>query len=193
MSHTDEDVVRRIGDDADALERFYREHVAAVERFVTRRVTDPHLAADLVVDVFLAAIDSASSYRSGRGSPTGWLYGVARHVVAREFGRRAREYEVTRRISGHRLLTPESLARLEERIDAERQSQALYAALAELREDDRALLELVAIDGLSVADAARTLGLRPGTARVQLHRSRQQLRSRLIDTNITLFPLEAQP
>ncbi|GGB36231.1 DNA-directed RNA polymerase sigma-70 factor [Flexivirga endophytica] len=194
MSEThefDADLVRRIGSDPDVFEAFYREHVTAVERFVTRRVNDPHLAADLVVDVFLAAIDTANSYRPNRGSPLGWLYGVARHVVARELGRRARERAVVRRVGGRRLLTPESQARLEERIDAERQSRALYAAMAELREDDRALLELVAIDGLSVAEAARTLGLRPGTARVQLHRSRQRLRASLTDPNPVPLPLEA--
>lgn len=195
MSDTQEfdaGLVTRIGVDPDAFEAFYRQHVTAVERFVTRRVTDPHLAADLVVDVFLAAIDTSAGYRASRGSPLGWLYGVARHVVARELGRRARERTVERRISGQRLLTPESFARLEDRIDAERQAQALYAAMGELREDDRALLELVAIDGLPVAEAARALGLRPGTARVQLHRSRQRLRSLLTDPNSVPLPLEAQ-
>ena len=183
--------VSRIGVDPEALEAFYREHVAEVERFVTRRVCDPHLAADLVVDVFLAAVDSASGYRPSRGSATGWLYGVARHVVAQELTRQSRERSLVRRVSGRRLLTPESLSRLEDRIDAERQSQALYAALSELRESDRALLELVAIDGLSVAEAARTLGLRPGTARVQLHRSRERLRSRLTDPNTHILSMEA--
>ena len=51
----------------DALEAFYRDHVEAVQRFVARRVSDPHLAADLTADVFLAAIDSAASYDSRGG------------------------------------------------------------------------------------------------------------------------------
>jgi RNA polymerase sigma-70 factor (ECF subfamily) len=41
LVHRDE--VTAIGSDPDALERFYRAHVEAVERFVTRRVDDPHL------------------------------------------------------------------------------------------------------------------------------------------------------
>ena len=44
-----------------------------------------------------------------------------------------------------------------------------------LPEDDRALIELVALDGLSVADAAQVLGVKPGTARVRLHRARRQI------------------
>ena len=57
----------RIAREPDALEAFYRDHVEAVQRFVARRVSDPHLAADLTADVFLAAVDSASSYDSSRG------------------------------------------------------------------------------------------------------------------------------
>ena len=44
--------VTTIGTDPDALESFYREHVWAVQRFVARRVSDPHVAADLTADVF---------------------------------------------------------------------------------------------------------------------------------------------
>jgi hypothetical protein len=60
------------------FERFYREQVEMVQRFVARRVDDPYLAADLTADVFVAAIESARSYRRGRGEPTAWLLGIAR-------------------------------------------------------------------------------------------------------------------
>lgn len=84
------DDVRRIGTDPAAFEAFYREHVDAVERFVVRRVTDPHRAADLTAEVFLAAIESADGYRPSRGAPVAWLYGVARNVLAadRDIARR---------------------------------------------------------------------------------------------------------
>ena len=165
----------RIGAEPDAFEAFYRDHVEAVQRFIARRVDDPHLAADLTADVFLAAIDGAHTYRPDRGPVVAWLYGVGRNTIAAEVRRRSRELNAVRRISGQRLLDPASQARIEERIDAERESRRLYRALAALGDDDRALLELVALDGLSVADAARSLGVKPATARVRLHRSRARL------------------
>lgn len=41
--------------DPAVLEAVYREHIGAIQRFVARRVEDPHDAADLVADVFVAA------------------------------------------------------------------------------------------------------------------------------------------
>ncbi len=175
-AHPDVDSIAR---DPDAFEVFYREHLETVQRFVTRRVADPHLAADLTAEVFLAAVDSASSYRPDRGAPAAWLVGVARHVLATEFRRQSRDRAVVRRISGRRLLDADSLARIEERIDAEREARTLYAALACLSPRDRALMELVALDGLTVIEAAAVLGVTPGAARVRLHRSRARVQSQL--------------
>ena len=62
-----------------------------MQRFVARRVADPYLAADLTADVFLAAIDSAPSYRPERGEPAAWLFGIARNVVGTEHRRSGRE------------------------------------------------------------------------------------------------------
>lgn len=173
----------------DAFETFYRAHLEAVHRFVARRVSDPHLAADLTADVFLAAIDAAGTYRSDRGTTAGWLVGIARNVVADEFRRQTRQQQLHRRISGRRLLDADSLGRVEERIDAERETRRLYAAISQLKERDRALLELVAVDGLSVTDAAAVLGLKPATARVRLHRSRRLVQSHLHQAlEISLVP-----
>src|SRR6478735_4652384 len=124
--------VGSITSDPDAFEAFYREHLETVQRFVARRVADPHLAADLTAEVFLAAVDSAGSYRPDRGVPAAWLVGVARHVLSTEFRRQSRDREVVRRISGRRLLDADSLARIEDRIDAERGARRLYDALASL-------------------------------------------------------------
>jgi RNA polymerase sigma factor (sigma-70 family) len=176
MDH-DASAVRAIGSDPVAFEAFYREHLPAMRRFVARRVSDPHLAADLTSDVFLAAIDSAASYRADRGVPAAWLHGIARRVVASEVRRQVTERKAHRRVAGRRLLDPDSLARIDERIDAERELRALYRAIADLPDRDRALLELVAVDGLDVADAAAALGIKPGTARVRLHRARLRVQA----------------
>ena len=172
--------VAEIASDPDALERFYREHVEAVQRFVARRVDDPLLAADLTADVFVAAIESARSYRKSRGEPVAWLFGIARNVVAGEHRRSAKELRVTGRARGRELVDEDDLVALHERIDAEAAARSLYRELARLSPRERAVLELVALDGLTVGEAARALGIGPVAARVRLHRARRVLQDRLV-------------
>jgi RNA polymerase sigma-70 factor (ECF subfamily) len=68
---------------------------------------------------------------------------------------------------------------MDARIDAAAQSRRLFAAMDRLPEGERAVLELVALDELTVVEAAAAVGVRPVTARVRLHRARGKLRAEL--------------
>ncbi|QCX74642.1 ECF RNA polymerase sigma factor SigE [Streptomyces sp. YIM 121038] len=162
--------------DPQAFEEFYRRHVDAVTRFVARRVSDPHTVADLTADVFLAVVDSADGYRPGRGSEAAWLFGIGRNVVRAEYRRSSRQAGLGARIAGRRLLDDDDIARLEEKLDAERGGRRALELLAELPESERAVLELVAVDQLTVSEAAAALGTTQVAARVRLHRARRKLR-----------------
>lgn len=179
MGMRDSPAPSRIGYDPDAFERFYRDHIERLTRFVARRVDDPHLVADLVSETFLAAIDSADRYHAAAGSPTAWLYGIARNLLMGELRRRGRELRATCRVGGRRLLDPQAITRLEEQIDAELGVREVIAVLDCLPEGDRQLFELVALDGLDLNDVAQVIGVKPGTARVRLHRSRARVRAAL--------------
>jgi len=168
-----------IATDPEAFERFYRAHVEAVQLFVARRVDDPYLAADLTADVFVAAIESARSYRRSRGEPAAWLFGIARNVVADERRRKAKELRTAVRVRGRELLDEDDLTALHERIDRESAARELHADLEQLPDGERAVLELVALDGLSVVEAGRALGVGGVAARVRLHRARRRLAGRL--------------
>ena len=169
----------RIATDPDAFEAFYREHLDAIHRFVARRVADPHHASDLVADIFLAAIDGAATYDPHRGPPVAWLFGIARNFVADDLRRRGRERRAIDRVSARRPIEEDAVTAAQERIDAAAGARRMYAALERLPADQRAVVELVALDGLGVGDAARTLGVQPVTARVRLHRARRSVAAAL--------------
>ncbi len=76
-------------------------------------------------------------------------------------------------------LTDEDVARIEDRIDAEARARQLGAAMDRLGGGERAVLELVVLDGLTVTDAAHALHIQPVTARVRLHRAKRALRDHL--------------
>jgi RNA polymerase sigma-70 factor (ECF subfamily) len=167
--------IASIAHDPAAFERFYREHVEALERFIARRVSTPELAADLTADVFLAAIDAAAAYQAGRGSERAWLFGIARHRIIDTFRNAAREARLCATVSGRELLDGDDLARVHERLDAQATARDLYQRMAAIPEGERAVLELVALDELSLTEAAAALGVNPVAARVRLHRARRRL------------------
>jgi RNA polymerase sigma factor (sigma-70 family) len=173
-----EDLSDVVGDPA-AFEAFYRQHVAVVSRFLARRVIDPHLVADLTAEVFHEVIRSAHTYRPGRGSEQAWLYGIARNILANDRRREVLRVRAEKGAAGQRLLDDDDIVRLEERIDAESAARRLRQALSMLPENERAVVELVAVDGLSLKDAAAALGIRPGTARVRMYRARRGARDAL--------------
>ena len=177
MNSRAEPPVRSIGTDPAAFTQFYRAHVDDVTRFVARRVANPHQIADLTAQVFLAVIDAAPRYRGSYGGPRTWLYGIARNVIAAEFRRSVRERRAESLVAGRRLLDADDVDHLVEKIDAARRVRELHAGLQALPKGERAVLELVAVDGLSVAEAAAALNIRQVTARVRLHRARQALSS----------------
>lgn len=169
-----EHAVRPIGRDPDAFEAFYREHLDAVQRFVARRVSSPHDAADLTAEVFLAAIE-ASDVSPGGIDPRVWLYAVARRVVANHLRRQARGLRAVARLQGRALLDDDATERIAERLDSERDARSLLREVADLPRTQREVVELVAADGLSLVEAAAVLGITPGAARVRYHRARTRL------------------
>lgn len=171
--------LRWIATDPEIFEAFYREHVEAIQRFVARRVGDRERAADLTAEIFLAAIGAAHRYRAERGAPKAWLYGIARTVVAIDRRRAGRERAREQHLRASLLLDEDDAAEIDARIDAAGRLRQLYEAMDRLSESERAILELVALDELSLTEAAAAAGVRPVTARVRLHRARRKLRTEL--------------
>jgi RNA polymerase sigma-70 factor (ECF subfamily) len=153
--------------------------VGAVTRFLARRCRTPEDLADAVAQTFVEVIGSAPRYDSTRGNPTAWLFGIAAHTASAQWREQRRAAGITAAVSGRRLLDEDDYARLEARIDASRLRQPLSKALDSLAPTERELVELVDIDGLAPADAARVLGINPAAARMRLARGRRRMRAAL--------------
>lgn len=161
----------------EELERFYRQHLPFVRRYLARRLDDPFVVADLTAEVFLRAIRSANTYRPDLGPPGAWLTGIARHVLAHHSRCRALEDAAVRRLSGRRLLDEDSADRIVHRVAAESEARALLTSIAAFPTALRSVVELVAVDGLSLTEAAAVLDINPGAARARYHRARRRLQN----------------
>ena len=176
---TDEELVTAIAAGPGALPEFYRRHVGRVIAAGTRRFREPEDVADFTAVVFLRVLESAARFDPRRGTAISWLYGIVNHTASEERRRRAQASELELRISGRELLADDDIERLERAIDASTDARAVYEALETLPERDRQLFELIAVDGLTPAQAAGALGLSRVAVRVRLYRSRRRLRELL--------------
>ena len=147
----------------EGFEELFRRTASEVHAYLRRRVGAD--ADDLLGDVFVIAWQRRRDLPEPR-LHRAWLYGVARRLVLAH-GRQL----------SHATDAAVRLARQDTAIPAtdERRAATVRDALATLAEVDRELITLTVWEGLGVAEAALALGMRPGAARVRLHRARKRL------------------
>jgi len=159
--------------DRDAWEALYRGVYPRLLAYAMRRL-DSDAAREAVSETMARAVANIQRYRpiSGTGGFDGWLFGICRHVVLdaqRAAGRRG--YAVPHESVSHVDLA-EGLVSAEE-------AAAVRQAFALLSDDDRELLELRVIAGLSAEETAAAVGRRPGTVRMAQSRALSRLRRHL--------------
>lgn len=160
------------GDDGAFVELLHR-HQAAVWAYVARRAGSGP-AEDLVSEVWIAAFRARPTYDPAFAVARPWLFGIARNVLRRHWRTRPDE-ELAGDMTTHPLRADPWPA-VDERLHG---ADALRAALAGLRPAEREVLLLIVWEQLTVAEAARTVGIPAGTARYHLHRARIALRGAL--------------
>ena len=83
--------------------------------FFRRWTRSPEVAADLTAETFATALESIQSYDAARGAFVGWLYGIARHVLARSLERGRVEDRGRRRLGMPSLvLDDDAIERIDE-------------------------------------------------------------------------------
>lgn len=154
------------------FESCFREHHARLLAFTMRRISGREAAEDVVADTFAVAWRRRDRIPE---SPLPWLYTIATNVLADQYRSTRRRHDLGLRLAHEsRADAPgsdpaESLALRE----------AFATAFAQLEEQEREVLRLIAWDGLDVREAAQVLGCSQGAFRVRLHRARRKLTKRL--------------
>lgn len=177
---------RRAGadsDDAELIDRaragetaafatLYERHGPAVHRLSLASVPEAG-ADDVTAEVFARAWRSLDRYRGDRSPFRGWLFGIARHVIADTHRRRYRRPTVSLDGVAEPQMADPAVAQL--------QRLHLLGALESLRTRQRRVIELKYFAGLSNAEVGRELGLSPGAVNTLQWRALQHLRLVLAD------------
>jgi RNA polymerase sigma-70 factor (ECF subfamily) len=163
--------------DAAAYDALLRELLPHVRAIVHRRLFHAQTAEDVVQNVFLSLHRARHTYRPER--PFGpWLRAIARNAVIDHLRARGRHpAEISLEAKG----VAEPVADEANSIAVESQplSSELAGALAELPPTQREAVELLHVEGLSVAEAAEQVGVSRGALKVRAHRGYKALRARL--------------
>nr|WP_306673724.1 sigma-70 family RNA polymerase sigma factor [Tahibacter caeni] len=125
-------------------------------------------ADDLLQSALERALRRWDSRRE-EGDLQAWLFAIVYRRFVDEYQRAAR-WQRVRALFG---LQQETAAPSAERIHG---SRALLAEFRRLPHEQRALLLLISVEGLSYAEAAAALGLPVGTVMSRLSRARERLR-----------------
>jgi len=156
------------------LEAFVREHHAFTWRCLRRLGLSAADADEAAQRVFLVATTRFDDIQPG--CERAFLFRTASHVaskVRRSAGRRRESSE------SDSLEAPDGVPLADELLDQRRARQLLDHALAELSEDLAAVIILFEIEGLTTAEVAVALDLRPGTVASRLKRARGELERRV--------------
>ena len=135
------------------------------------------VAADLTAETFAAALLSREGYREELGEPRAWLFGIARHVLARSNERRRVEARARRRLAMPALqLDDEAIERIDALASADQRALTL---LAELPGEQRSAIEARVLNERGYAEIAAALECSELVVRKRVSRGLAALRARL--------------
>lgn len=171
--------------DPNAFERLVRDNQDRVYSLCLRMAGDRHEAEDLAQEVFLKAWQGLASFH-GESKFSTWLFRLAANLCIDAQRKRERRRGVEPAVS---LDDPDSSWRepSDPRQDPQRQlerterSCALDRALTRLSDDQRQIVVLRELAGLSYQEISQRLGLDLGTVKSRLARGRLALRKILLE------------
>lgn len=145
-----------------------------LRRFAVALTGDLDQADDLVQETCMRALSRVSQWQEGTRLDS-WMYRIAQNlwfdrVRARKVRGERVDLEAARDVSG-----PDG----RDVVDSRLTLASVSAAMAQLPEEQRVLVALVCIDGISYKEAAEITGSPIGTVMSRLARARRQLHARL--------------
>ena len=159
---TETDLIQKaVAGDADAFGKLYDSYVDEVYRFVYYRVNDVETAEDLTSQTFLKAWDNMGRYRL-RGAPfKAWLVQIARNLII-DFYRTRKD---TLPLEPYAIGKADPNVNVSSVVEKRLQAQWLQKMLRHLTEEQREVLVLKFINGLSTREIARIMNKGQGAVR----------------------------
>jgi RNA polymerase sigma-70 factor (ECF subfamily) len=170
-----ESVERALHGDADAWEALYVRLRPRLFAMSLRQLGNREDAEDAVATAMLRAVQAARSFRWRDAGFDAWIFRICRNVIIDMLRSRSRRAVPPAAEAG-----PEP-ASVEERVVLADEHAAVRRALERLPADDREILELRVVAGLSSDEVAYVVGMRPGAVRTAQSRALTRMRTFLAE------------
>lgn len=157
--------------DRDAIEELLARYEEKIYRFGLRMCGDEESAREVLQETLIAAFRHLAGFR-GQAALSTWLFQIARSFCIKERRGVRPTVALEPDLADHRP-TPEA------NTHARQIGEALAAAIAELPTEQREVLVLRDVEGLSAEEAAAIVGIEVGALKSRLHRARTALRGKL--------------
>ena len=162
-----------------AFELLVKTRKDRVYDFCVRMLGDREEAFDVTQDVFVSIHGHLENFRSDATLST-WIFRIAKnhclnrlkYLKRRGRGKSDELGDVPEQVIGEALGPP---GQPDELIEAARQKALIHRAVSQLEEDQRVLVVLRDIEGLSYEEIVEITDLAEGTVKSRLHRAREKL------------------
>jgi RNA polymerase sigma-70 factor (ECF subfamily) len=166
--------------DGDASTELFRRYGAAMFALACRIARDPALAEEASQDACVQAWRDASRYDASRGSVLSWLLVIVRgRTLDRLRARQTREGYIRCGFDADTTSSTECAA--DDAFETRDRIGVVDAALDVLPDNDRRAIQLAYYEGLTHTEIADRLDVPLGTAKTQLRRGMQTLRTAMHD------------
>jgi RNA polymerase sigma-70 factor (ECF subfamily) len=159
--------------DPESWSAIYREVYPRLVRFAYHRLSDEDEARDAASETMARAVDGID--RCEGAAFTGWLFGICRNVVSDCLRERYRRPYVSDEIEEHAAI--DVAARPDEEVVNLDDYRRVRAAFCRLEADEREVLEMRVVAGMSSEQVALALGKRAGAVRMAQMRATSRLRT----------------
>jgi RNA polymerase sigma-70 factor (ECF subfamily) len=170
--------------DEAAFNELVRAYEKRVFRLVLRMLGDRAEAEDVAQDVFITVFKSIDSFR-GESKLSTWMFRVAtnhcknriKYLDRRARGKKGELDELSEHdaLESASMSSSATVARPDQQAEANQIEAIVRMAIAELDEDQRALVILRDVENMSYEEIQQITGLPEGTVKSRLHRARLQL------------------
>ena len=159
----DADLLALVAEDRDqvAFEEFFSRYSRSVYSMMVRQLGDAGWADDVVQEAFISVWRFARTYRPERGAVVGWLYTIARNAGYAAARRRQAQWLVDAPDRADPSPTPED--ETADKLEAFR----LHVCIERLPQNEREIIELAYLKGMSQSEIAAELRMPLGTVKTR--------------------------